>query len=126
MKVTGSLIVCTAAAAFTAVLLLINPDPSPTKPGAVSEYGDTAAVATAAEITILKFAFSSITVAPDAVVKVTNLDEFDHTASASDGSFDTRKLQGGATVEIVAPSKPGTYAFVCKIHPSMKGTLTVG
>ena len=126
MKVTGSLIVCTAAAAFTAVLLLINPDPSPTKPGAVSEYGETPTVDSTAEITILKFAFSSITVAPDAVVKVTNLDEFDHTASASDGSFDTKKLQGGATVEIVAPSKPGTYAFVCKIHPSMKGTLTVG
>ena len=126
MKITGSLVVCTAAAAFTAVLLLINPDPSPTKPGAVSEYGADTAVDTPAEITIQKFAFSSITVAPGEVVKVTNLDEFDHTASASDGSFDTKKLQGGATIEIVAPSKPGTYAFVCKIHPSMKGTLVVG
>ena len=58
----------------------------------------------------------------DALI-VTNRDGFTHTVTSDDGVFDVT-VNGGKTKSM--PSlKPGTYAFHCKIHPSMKGTLTV-
>jgi plastocyanin len=58
------------------------------------------------------------------VVSVTNNDGFTHTVTSDDGLFDVT-VEGGATVSL--PSlNPGTYAFHCKIHTSMHGTLTVG
>jgi plastocyanin len=124
MKITGSLIVCTSAAAFTAALLLINPDPSPAKSGQVSEYGAPAQT-TPAQITISEFTFSTVTVSPGARVEVKNLDGFEHTATSADGAFDTGSLAGGATATVTAPTAAGDYAFICQIHPSMKGVLTV-
>jgi plastocyanin len=56
---------------------------------------------------------------------VANLDAAQHTLTADDGSFNTEGIDGGAITSMTAPDAPGTYAFVCRIHPSMTGTLTV-
>jgi plastocyanin len=77
-------------------------------------------------IEIEGFAFSALDpVAPGTEVAVANLDAAQHTLTADDGSFNTEGIDGGATTAITAPDSPGTYAFVCRIHPSMTGTLTV-
>ncbi len=77
-------------------------------------------------IQIEGFAFSSLDpVAPGTEISVENLDGALHTLTADDGSFNTEGLAGGASTTIVAPSAPGDYTFVCNIHPSMTGTLTV-
>jgi plastocyanin len=57
------------------------------------------------------------------VVSVTNNDSFKHTVTSDDGVFDVT-VEGGATVNLPSLS-PGVYAFHCKIHSTMHGTLTV-
>ena len=53
-----------------------------------------------------------------------NTDLFLHSATASDGSFDV-ELKPGA--KIAMPLKrAGTFDFICRYHPGMKGRLVVG
>jgi plastocyanin len=81
----------------------------------------------AASITIKDFKYGEpITVAPGAVVTVTNMDSAPHTVTAQEGkAFDVEVGGSGATATFTAPSKPGSYPYFCTIHPNMKGTLTV-
>jgi plastocyanin len=118
MKITGSLIVCVAAAAFTATVLLINPDPAPSAATAAAPGAPPA-------ITISQFTFTSVTVAPGASVNLDNLDGVEHTVTATDGAFDSGIVAAGGAGTVVAPTTPGTYAFLCAVHPSMTGQLTV-
>ena len=83
-------------------------------------------------VSISNFAFvpAKVTVSPDERVVVTNHDSVTHTftatpGSAPDGHFGSGDIAPGATVTVVAPSAPGTYAFECAIHPFMTGTLVV-
>lgn len=80
----------------------------------------------AAEFTVdiqgMKFVPAEISVAAGDTITFTNHDTAPHTATASDGSFDTGRLNQGesATVTVAA----GTHAYICAIHPAMKGTVT--
>lgn len=58
----------------------------------------------------------------DTVAWVNN-DPFPHTATAP-GAFDSREIPAGATWNYVA-RKAGKYAYICTLHPNMKGVLTV-
>jgi plastocyanin len=58
----------------------------------------------------------------DAIVWV-NKDMFQHTASASDGSFDV-VLAPGARARTVL-KRSGRITFVCRYHPGMRGKLEV-
>jgi plastocyanin len=80
---------------------------------------------TAADITAKDFAFSPATleVEAGAEVTITNDDGAPHTFTADDGSFDDA-LSGGATATHTF-EKPGTFAYHCEIHSSMKGTVEV-
>jgi plastocyanin len=117
-RLTAPLVVCAAAATFAAAALIVNPEPART----------TVAVAQGAPggstLSIQDFAFTPVTVAPGASVTVTNLDGEPHTVTADDGSFD-RSVDSGASATFAAPTRPGTYPYVCTIHPSMHGLLVV-
>lgn len=117
MKTTGSLIVCGMAAAFTATTLLINP-------GTAAPPRTAPPHASTAEITISQFTFSDASATPGATVTVRNLDDTEHTVSSS-GEFDTGAIANASTASIVAPTAAGVYEFVCNIHPTMRGRLTV-
>lgn len=54
------------------------------------------------------------------IIEWVNHDIFEHSATARDGSFDI-DLKPGATVRTTA--KAGSFAFFCKFHPGMTGTL---
>jgi plastocyanin len=54
----------------------------------------------------------------------TNSGTIAHTATATDGSFDTGQLPPGQSKTITL-SSPGTFAYACTPHPWMKGTITV-
>jgi plastocyanin len=92
---------------------------------ATSSQGSAPAMS-AAIITIKDFAFTvPASVPAGATVTVMNLDDTKHTVTASGaGGFDvTIDAKGTATFN--APSKAGTYPFVCTFHGNMKGTLVV-
>jgi plastocyanin len=77
-------------------------------------------------VDIAGFAFSpgSVTVAVGDTVTWSNADAQNHTATANDDSFDTGTI-GGGTSKSVTLSTAGTFAYHCKIHPSMTGTIVV-
>lgn len=123
-----------AAALLLAVLLVGGCAPgggssgAATAPAASTTTAGAASAATAAAtITIRNFDFGTpLTVAPGAVVMVTNMDNAAHTVTADQGSaFDVDVRGGGGTATFTAPSAPGTYAYHCTYHPNMHGTLTV-
>jgi plastocyanin len=71
-----------------------------------------------------RFDPSAVTVRAGAVVTFRNDDDRDHTASSRDGAFDTGILAAGSS-EAVTLTTPGSYRYLCLIHPEMTGTITV-
>ncbi|HET7139382.1 MAG TPA: cupredoxin domain-containing protein [Arthrobacter sp.] len=97
--------------------------PAPSGPGTTAA----AAAAGAPAITIKDFEYGApLTVAPGAVVTVTNMDSAGHTVTADTGrAFDVDVKGGGGTATFTAPTAPGSYPYHCTYHPNMHGTLTV-
>ncbi len=99
--------------------------PTPVGTGAKAS----ASTATGGMITIQNFSFSpaNLSVAAGTTVTVTNKDSVTHTVTAGDSpkSFDTGNVPAGSTTTFKAPTKAGSYAYTCTIHPYMHGTLTV-
>ena len=75
---------------------------------------------------IADFSFNpaAITVAKGGTVTWANGGATTHTVTADEGGFDSCNLAGGATFTMKFDTA-GTVAFHCKIHASMKGTITV-
>jgi plastocyanin len=69
-----------------------------------------------------KFEPANLAIAVGKTVQFINVDEEPHTATAS--TFDSKALDTNQTWNYTA-TKPGTYAYICSVHPFMKGTLTV-
>jgi plastocyanin len=79
-----------------------------------------------AKVEIVDFAYDPDPVTIEEGGKVTwiNRDSAPHTATADDGSFDTGTLDEGK-IGSATFKEPGTYAYICTIHPDMKGTVEV-
>jgi plastocyanin len=90
----------------------------------VASAGATTSRAKSASVTIKDFAFSpkTLTVKAGTKIKVSNKDGTTHTFTAIKGAFDTGDIDGGSSATVTA-KKPGTYAYHCNIHNSMKGTI---
>jgi plastocyanin len=58
------------------------------------------------------------------VITWTNADSVQHTATLDEGSCSTEILAADATGSLTF-SAPGTYAYHCKIHPAMTGTIEI-
>jgi plastocyanin len=79
-------------------------------------------------IVIKNFAFQpgTLTVPPGATVTVHNEDAATHTVTATGATaFDTGDVAANATTTFTAPTKSGTYPYICSIHNYMQGTLVV-
>ncbi len=78
------------------------------------------------EISIVDFNFdpAEMEVPVGTTVRWTNNDSFDHNVKADDGTFESETLGGGDTFEFTFESA-GTFSYICGIHPSMQGTITV-
>lgn len=146
LRFPGKTAAATLLAAATALTLTAcsgsssHPAPTPTSAPTVSSSssGSGASSATttsptgapvgASQIVISNFAFSpaALTVAAGQTVTVVNNDSTTHTLTATTGkAFDTGDLAPGKTATFTAPTTPGTYSYICTIHPFMHGTLTV-
>ena len=96
-------------------------------PATAQPKADTTAPATtgAVVLTVSGYHFPALTVAPGARISLVDGDDEPHTVTATDGSFNSGPFDKTAAGSLTAPSRPGTYAFTCTIHPSMHGTLVV-
>jgi plastocyanin len=77
-------------------------------------------------ITIQSFDFGDpVTVSPGAKVMVMNADPETHSVTADSGNAFDVTVQAGGTATLIAPAKPGSYAYHCSFHSDMHGILTV-
>lgn len=77
----------------------------------------------------VQFAPTPLTVPAGSTVTWTNMDPFQHTVSADDGSFDSGLIEAGGVFSL-AFAEPGVYAYYCMPHGApggigMSGTITV-
>ncbi|MFH8384837.1 cupredoxin family copper-binding protein [Kitasatospora sp. NPDC018058] len=86
-----------------------------------------APAAGAQQVTIANYAFapSTLTVSAGTTVTWTNSDSDTHTVTSSgSGPLDSGTLNHGASYSYTFTT-PGTYAYICSIHPFMHGTVVV-
>jgi plastocyanin len=79
-----------------------------------------------AKVEIANFAYDPdpVTIEEGGKVIWINEDSVAHTATAEDGSFDTGTLEEGK-LKSETFKQPGTYKYICSIHPQMHGTVEV-
>lgn len=78
----------------------------------------------AGTITMADISFSGVAnVQVGDTIELVNEDEVPHTFTAEDESFDV-SIPAGETATHTF-EEPGEYAYVCTIHPSMEGMITV-
>jgi plastocyanin len=98
-------------------------------PGCFSDRpstGPTPPASSGTAIAISDFAYlpANLSIPTGDTVTWTNMDDVSHTASADNDAFDSGVFGGGASFQLEA-GPPGIYTYFCRIHPFMKGTLTV-
>ncbi|MEJ7561469.1 MAG: cupredoxin domain-containing protein [Ilumatobacteraceae bacterium] len=100
-------------------------EPAGTEPAGTEPAG-TEPQGAADEVTIADFAFdpAELEVAAGATVTWTNNDSATHTVESDDETLMSDDLPSGATYEMTF-DEPGTYEYVCGIHPNMAGTVIV-
>ena len=127
LRVTPTLVICAIGAAVTGGLLALPPRTTPRRHHPSPRPHPRATVgAGAGGHPDRRLSFSGPRTAPaGAVVQVTNADAAAHTLTATSGAFDTGVVDQGATASFTVPAEPGTYEFICEIHPSMTGSLVV-
>jgi plastocyanin len=97
-------------------------------PGTEAPAGTSAAAPATGDgaVAIANFAFdpADVSVAAGTTVTWTNDDGTAHRVKANDDSFDSEDLAQGDTFEHTFDTA-GTFDYICAIHPSMTGTITV-
>ena len=130
LRTVGSLVLCglllaaagcsegsKASSASSAASLAASPAPAAAQAGAV------------VTVQLFQFQPSPLTVPAGTVVTWTNQDDTEHTVTsgtpgARDGRFDSPLRGKGATFTFTA-QQPGTYAYFCSRHDSMRGEIRV-
>ena len=118
----------TAGAGASSMSNTSSPSPTTsamsTSPGAAPSENASAAEPVLVTIKDFKYTIPS-SVAPGSKVTVKNEDAQNHTVtSAPHGAFDVNVPAGG-TATFTAPTKPGSYKFICTFHADMLGALVV-
>ena len=76
------------------------------------------------DIANMRFNPGDLTVEAGQTVTWTLNDRMPHTVSAQDGSFSSPTLSRGDAFSHTF-DQPGTFEYVCSIHPGMRGRVTV-
>lgn len=97
--------------------------PSQAQPQAQSQ-GQSQPVKATIKIHNFKFEPANGAISVGETVQFINVDEEPHTVTSTDGAFDSKALDTNQTWNYTA-TKPGTFPYICSVHPFMKGTLTV-
>lgn len=94
--------------------------------GAESESAPSGEAPNSEKVQIVEFTYQPDPVVVQSGGKVTwqNEDSAPHTATAEDESWDTGTIEQGKLGSETFKA-PGTFAYYCEIHPTMKGTVEV-
>lgn len=94
--------------------------------GAAPAGGAATSPTPANQLRIQDFSFAPPALSTTVGTKLTwtNAGPSNHTVTANDGSFDSGTIQLNGSFSFT-PTKAGTYAYHCSIHPTMSGTLVV-
>jgi amicyanin len=95
------------------------PAPGDTSPSPSSPNGGTPV-----SISDFKFNPATLTIPSGTTVTWTNQDEEPHTIAAKDGSFHSPGLDTHGSYSFTFTT-PGSYDYICSIHPFMTGTVVV-
>ncbi|HXO52174.1 MAG TPA: cupredoxin family copper-binding protein [Mycobacterium sp.] len=106
--------------------------PATPTPGATAAPAGTASApaapapqgGTAVTISNFKFDPATLTVPVGSTVTWTNQDEEPHAIAGKDGSFHSPGMDTHGTYSFTF-AKPGTFDYICSIHPFMSGTVVV-
>jgi LPXTG-motif cell wall-anchored protein len=103
-----------------------DPTVSAGPPASTTSGGASAFKSASASVTMGDFFFqaSSVTIAVGDTVTWTNSGQAPHNATADDGSFKTPTLNNGQSASHTF-NQPGTFSYICTIHPNMHGTIRV-
>ena len=91
---------------------------------AASSVEQGAAATQVVTIQNMQFAPAELIVKRGSRVVWINKDLFAHAATASTKTFDSGNIEVDASWSYVA-NQPGDYAYLCALHPAMKGRLIV-
>jgi plastocyanin len=102
------------------------PSPRPDPPKPAKRKSVQVRAAASGSVTIKNFAFApaSISVSVGDTVTWINQDSAPHTATGNGGSFNTGTLKKGQSGSHTF-TKAGRFAYICAIHPNMRGTVVV-
>ena len=113
-----------------------TPTPEPTDPADPAVEAPAAPVAPATPVAVrqggiavsmIDYAYEPASVQVDVGGSITFVNDGPdepHTATASDGSWDTGEVAVGGSSTITF-SRAGTFPYICALHPNMKGSVTV-
>ncbi len=91
---------------------------------ATAEIGGTVNIVEPADPPQWGFDPRTLTVQAGQAIRFTNTGKIAHTATQSQGAFDTGFLKGDESATLTFGT-PGTYTFFCQPHPWMQGTIVV-
>lgn len=111
---------------FVALLALGGLVTACTPNAATPTASTNAPTATANTVTIQNNRFSPAALSIKAGDSVTfiNQDAIPHTATANDSTFDTGTLAPGES-KTIKLEKAGAVGYICKLHPSMAGSVAI-
>jgi len=89
-----------------------------------TEEADSGETGDAVEIVDFNYKPANLRVKAGTTVTFTNVDTFAHTVTAKDKSYDSGNMAEGATFEHTF-AEAGTFEYLCAIHNSMTGKVTV-
>lgn len=108
-------------ATLLAALVASSPAPAPApSPSPPASHGPTAVV----HMRDFAFVPAKIEIASGTTLTIVNDDSEAHTATALDKSFDSAGLDAHESWSHLF-TKPGTYPYLCELHPYMKGVIVV-
>jgi len=73
----------------------------------------------------MRFQPAMLVVAPGDTVVWINKDLVAHTATSQVGGFDSNVILASDSWRYTVQKKKGDFAYICTLHPAMKGTLSV-
>jgi plastocyanin len=122
---TQRLVICTVLAASLAACGSSESGDATAADDSVGVTSSVDAAGSSTEVIVQNYAFPAITATPGATLSLVDRDDEPHTITADDGSFKAGPFNSDEPGQLVVPTKAGSYAIHCDIHPTMHGTLVV-